>query len=166
MPDYSQETDKLDCVEPLQRVRKNSPIAWRETPLILHSSRPETESPPPWAGFLNKQRPIPARASSFLLKPLATGRQPFSERGRKYQHAAMWLTKEGSLEGGKASSSIYGPQGPATCWPNGLRSSDAGDRRQRRGDMHTMKGREGTTGKSLLPGLMGQARSIRHSARA
>ena len=35
----------------------------------------------------------------FLLRELATGRQPFLECGRKYQHAAMWLTKEGSLEG-------------------------------------------------------------------
>jgi len=49
--------------------------------------------------LLNTQKPIAARASSFLLKALATGSQPFSERGRKYQHAAIRLIKEGSLEG-------------------------------------------------------------------
>ena len=59
---------------------------------------PRRSRPPPWAGFLNKQKPIPARAPFFLLRALATGRQPFLECGRKYQHAAMRLTKEGSLE--------------------------------------------------------------------
>ncbi len=80
-------------------------MSGKTTPLLGEKRRsfftlqgPRRSRPPPWAGFLNKQKPIPARAPFFLLRALATGRQPFLECGRKYQHAAMRLTKEGSLE--------------------------------------------------------------------
>lgn len=99
MPGCSQETGKLDCVEPLQRVRKNGLIASPAIPFILHASRRKSESLPSWADS-SQYAKTNSRTRFFLLVEGSRNREPtLSERGRKYQHAAMRLIKEGSLEG-------------------------------------------------------------------